>query len=58
MVIATAIVNEANCIYSTDRGMKAFADGYIDVRELPPLKDIPVIQQATQQALFPDSRKP
>lgn len=37
MIIATAIVNNANAIYTTDKGLKAFADGYIDVRDLPPI---------------------
>lgn len=38
MIVATAIVNNANCIYSTDPGLKAFAKGYIDVRDLPQKK--------------------
>jgi hypothetical protein len=31
MVIATAIVNNANSIYSTDGGLRTFAKGYIDI---------------------------
>lgn len=38
MIIATAIVNNANCIYSTDPGLRTFAKGYIDIRELPPVR--------------------
>jgi predicted nucleic acid-binding protein len=35
MIIATAMANGANCIFSYDRGMKAFSNGLIDVREFP-----------------------
>jgi hypothetical protein len=38
MIIAIALVNNASCIYSTDGGLKAFANGLIDVRDLPPIK--------------------
>lgn len=34
-IIATAVVNNANCIYSNDGGLKGFAAGHIDVRDLP-----------------------
>ena len=37
MIIATAICNHANCIYSYDKGLKKFAAGLIDVREFPSL---------------------
>ena len=37
LIIATAIVNGASAIYSTDGGLKNFAAGLIDVRDLPPL---------------------
>lgn len=35
MIIATAIVNNANCIYSYDGGLTKFAQGFIDVKEFP-----------------------
>ena len=35
MILATAIVRGAWCIYSHDNAMKRFADGYIEVVELP-----------------------
>jgi predicted nucleic acid-binding protein len=37
LIIATAVVNNAECIYSYDNGLKAFASGFISVREFPPL---------------------
>lgn len=39
MIAAIAIVNEAECIYSEDEGLKTFCNGHIDVRPIPP--DIP-----------------
>jgi predicted nucleic acid-binding protein len=45
-IIATALVNHAACIYSYDRGLKAFAEGLIDIKEFPAL---PV----QQPSLFP-----
>lgn len=39
MIAAIAIVNEAECIYSEDIGMKKFCEGHIDVQPIPP--DIP-----------------
>lgn len=35
MIIATALANGANCIYSYDKAMKAFATGHIEVKEFP-----------------------
>jgi predicted nucleic acid-binding protein len=35
MIVATAITRKADCIYSHDRGLKRFAEGYIEVREIP-----------------------
>jgi hypothetical protein len=35
MIVACAMVNNANCIYSHDNGLKKFAADRIDVRELP-----------------------
>ncbi|HVK97411.1 MAG TPA: PIN domain-containing protein [Flavisolibacter sp.] len=35
MIIATALVNNASCIYSYDEGLTKFASGFIDVREFP-----------------------
>lgn len=37
LIIATAIVHKASCIYSYDNALKAFATGYINVREFPPI---------------------
>lgn len=54
MVIATALVNGANCIYSTDKGLKAFSNGYIDVKELPPIKEIIAPQSNKQSSMFND----
>jgi predicted nucleic acid-binding protein len=52
IVIATAIVNEANCIYSTDGGLKAFANGYIDVNDLPPIRATTPTTPLIQTDLF------
>lgn len=38
MIAAIAIVNEAECIYSEDEGMRKFCEGHITVRSIP---DIP-----------------
>jgi predicted nucleic acid-binding protein len=35
LIISTAIVNNASCIYSYDKALKPFAFGHIDVREFP-----------------------
>ena len=35
LIIACALAQNANCIYSHDNGLKAFAQKYIEVRELP-----------------------
>lgn len=35
MIIATALTQNASCIYSHDPGLKKFASGYIEVREVP-----------------------
>lgn len=41
MIIATAIVNNANCIYSYDKGLTTFGSGFIDVRKFPePPRDL------------------
>lgn len=37
LIIASAMAQGANCIYSHDEGLKAFGQKYIDVRDLPPL---------------------
>lgn len=52
MIIATAIVNNANALYSTDNGLKAFSHGYIDIRDLPPLKNTIYSQLKQQGDLF------
>ena len=35
MIVATAVARKAECIYSHDNGVKNFAKGFIDVREIP-----------------------
>lgn len=52
MIIATALVNEANCIYSTDSGLKAFAEGLIDVKDAPPSKPLAPGKATSQPRLF------
>jgi predicted nucleic acid-binding protein len=36
-IIACALVHNANCIYSSDPGLKAFGSPFIDIKDLPPL---------------------
>ena len=52
MIIATALVNNANCIYSTDNGLKAFANGLIDVRDVPHIRQNPLSSTASQTSMF------
>lgn len=35
LILASAIAQGANCIYSHDKGIRAFGQKYIDVRDLP-----------------------
>lgn len=37
LIVATALVGGANCIYSHDRGLKTFGQRHIDVKDLPDL---------------------
>lgn len=39
MIVATALANDAESIYSHDKGLEAFGKGYIDIRNI---SDIPV----------------
>jgi len=39
MIAAIAIVNEAECIYSEDEGLRKFCKGHIDVRGIPDLPE-------------------
>ena len=41
LIVACALVGGAKCIYSHDKGLKAFGQKYIDIRELP---DLPLVQ--------------
>lgn len=41
MIIATALARQAQCIYSEDRGLKNFAQDYIEIKPLP---DLPSVQ--------------
>ena len=34
-VVATAIAQKAECIYSHDKWVKTFAKGFVDVKEIP-----------------------
>jgi predicted nucleic acid-binding protein len=36
MIVATALANGSECIYSHDGGLKVFGDGFIEVRSVPP----------------------
>jgi predicted nucleic acid-binding protein len=42
LIVACALVGGAKCIFSLDKGLKAFGQKYIDIRELP---DLPLVQQ-------------
>lgn len=50
LIVACAIVGGANCIYSHDKGLKAFGQKYIEVKDLPPLPP----PQAIQTGIFDD----
>ena len=41
MIVATAIANKVECIYSHDNGVAAFGDGFIDVRKVPQMPNQP-----------------
>lgn len=45
MIVATAVAKGVDCIYSHDKGLRKFAKGHIEVKEMP---DIPL-----QMDLFP-----
>jgi hypothetical protein len=38
MIVAIAVANKAQCIYSHDKWVKTFSEGFIDVKEIPPVK--------------------
>lgn len=46
LIIACALVAGANCIYSFDKGLKAFGQTYIDVKDLPQLP-APTLKQSS-----------
>lgn len=46
LIIATAMVHGANCIYSHDKGIKTFGQRYIEVKELPLLPPPKFVQQS------------
>jgi predicted nucleic acid-binding protein len=58
MIIATALVHGATAIYSTDEGLRKFAKGLIDVRDVPPLKQVIQVQSIHQNTLFADILPP
>lgn len=35
MIVATALASGAECIYSHDKGVRLFGEGFIDVQEIP-----------------------
>jgi predicted nucleic acid-binding protein len=35
MIVATAVSRNAHCIYSHDEGIKSFAEGFIEVKDIP-----------------------
>jgi len=44
LIISCALIHNAACIYSTDTGLRAFGQKFIDVRDLPPLPPPKLIQ--------------
>ena len=46
LIIANALAHNATCIYSHDTGLKKWANGIIDVKELPDLPPARLIQQS------------
>jgi hypothetical protein len=42
LIVASALVGGAGCIYSEDKGLKTFGQKFIEVRDLP---TPPLIQQ-------------
>ena len=55
LIIACALANGANCIYSYDNGIHKFADGFIDVRHLPepPAKTIDLFSSIIKEEDLP-----
>lgn len=45
LIIACAVANGANCIYTHDIGLKTFGQKYIEIKELPPLPPPQLVQQ-------------
>lgn len=39
MIVAIAVSRNAECVYSYDDGLKKFANGYIDVKQIPELPE-------------------
>ena len=35
LIVATAVSNQVDCVYHHDPGLKAFGEGFVDVREIP-----------------------
>jgi predicted nucleic acid-binding protein len=57
LIVACAIVNRANCIYSHDNGIRAFGQTYIDVKDLPPLPPPKMIQRGFFDGIEPSGKK-
>ena len=49
MIVATAVARKAECIYSYDRWVKTFAEGFIEVREIPFVpQEVDIFQSASE----------
>lgn len=46
LLISCALIHGAACIYTTDKGLRAFGENYIDIRDLPPLPPPKLVQTA------------
>ncbi|MBI2869521.1 MAG: type II toxin-antitoxin system VapC family toxin [Chloroflexi bacterium] len=43
LIVAIAVAQKAECIYSHDDDLKAFARGFIEVRDIPPVPSTPFV---------------
>jgi len=46
LIVASALVAGANCIYSHDKGLRVFGQKYIDVKDLPELPAPQLVQKS------------
>jgi hypothetical protein len=54
LIISCALIHNAACIYSTDAGLKAFGQKFIDIKDFPPLPP----PQRVQIPLFDEAGMP